>query len=157
MGNVRKKERKKKEISIKVKHCIFWILVIIAIFIFVSGIAFYKIGEKASFYESISKEINHNKISSCTDASCVIQKINTKPNVTEKDCMETPYREVCLNALYKKQALLSGDKDKCSSISQEGERNSCYMSLSLYYNNPSYCQYISDDNLKQLCLSAVKS
>jgi len=149
-----KRKMKGKEISIKVKHGVFWILVGIAVVIFISGVTFYKVGDKFSFYKSISS-IGRNEISTCMDISCVVQKVNTNPYITEDDCSESPYEEVCLNTLYKKQALSSGDKNKCTSISNEHERNSCYMSLSLSYNNPAYCQYITESALKQMCLNAI--
>ncbi len=152
-----RKNRSRREISFKVKHGIFWILLVVGVLVLISGISIYKYGDKVLFYKQIS---NTNKaiFGGCVDAACIISKINKEDIVSEEACSaikDAKNKEICLSEIYKRRAIKEGDKKYCSNIPDVGDRDSCYMSLAVYYNNPSYCSSIEDSNLRGLCLNSL--
>ncbi len=153
MAHTKKKTPLKNEIAVKNRHFIAILLVILAGIIFISGIGFYKAEDLKKMYEGISRDVKNNELISCTDSLCVVSKVyNSEISLDECDSLKGSLRDSCINAIARKEALDTKSKDSCEKMTNSQDRDSCYFSLKITTNNPTYCQYIEDELLRDMCL-----
>ncbi len=153
MAHTKKKTPLKNEIAVKNRHFIAILLVVLAVMVFISGMGFYKAEDLRKMYDGISRNVKNNDLISCIDSLCVVNKVYSS-DVSWEDCnsLKGSLRDSCINTIARKEALETKSKDACEKMTNPQDRDSCYFSLKLTTDNPTYCQYIKDELLKDMCL-----
>lgn len=93
----------------------------------------------------------------CTEPFIAPKALNESQLLSSCSSVPSDLYSVCTDGVLTDEALQNKNVSICLSLNQSGFRSSCISELAAKVDNSTYCSYISNSTLQQVCLSYINA